>query len=112
MGVPKATSERVAEAGKAPRRPVADGLQPGAAGDAPEEVAAAEAALAAGRLADAARLATHSLLTRKTARAFAVLTIVQCKRGDLGGAKTWFGQVTGSAKTAARKVCLGEGVEL
>jgi hypothetical protein len=63
-------------------------------------------------LAEAARLAQHSLLAGKSARAFAVLTIVHCERGDLGGAQTWYGQTSGSAKAAAKKACQKAGVSL
>lgn len=76
------------------------------------EVLAAEAALKAGKLAEAARLAQHSLLAGKSPRALAVLTIVHCERGDLGGAQTWYGQISGSAKAAAKKACQKSGVEL
>jgi serine/threonine-protein kinase len=79
--------------------------------DVPDEVVQAEAALSAGRLSDAARLAEHSLLTRPTSRAFAVLTKVRCRQGDLGGARTWFGQIRGAgAQAAVRKACAKDGV--
>ncbi|MFZ4579486.1 MAG: serine/threonine-protein kinase [Myxococcota bacterium] len=79
--------------------------------DVPDEVVQAEAALSAGRLSEAARLAEHSLLTQPTSRAFAVLTKVRCRQGDLGGARTWFGQIRGAgAQTAVRKACAKDGV--
>ncbi len=77
----------------------------------PEEVAAAEAAFKSGRLAEAEKAATHSLLTAKTARAFAILTLVHCKRGDLGGAQIWFGQMS-AGKGAVKRACAADGVSL
>jgi serine/threonine-protein kinase len=80
--------------------------------DVPDEVVQAEVALSAGRLSDAARLAEHSLLAQPTTRAFAVLTKVRCRQGDLGGARTWFHQIRGTGTQAAvRKACAKDGVE-
>ena len=83
------------------------------AGEVPEEVVQAEAAFLAGRTADAERLASHSLLTGRTARAFAILAKSRCKRGDLGGAKTWFGQIGNAGlKAAVKRACASDSVEL
>ena len=86
---------------------------PAAAKDSvPAEVVDAETALHAGKLAEAERLAVHSLTAQQTNRAFDVLTRVHCKRGDLGGAQTWFGQLKGAARGAVRKACATDGVTL
>ena len=78
----------------------------------PAEVLEAEAALRAEKLAEAERLAVHSLTTQATSRAFEILTRVHCKRGDLGGAKTWFGQIKGAGKGSVKKACAIDGVAL
>lgn len=77
----------------------------------PDEVVTAEIALKNGKVGEAEKAATHSLLTARTSRAFAVLTLVHCKRGDLGGAQTWFGQMS-AGKAAVKRACATDGVVL
>jgi len=82
-----------------------------AAPPVPDEVVTAETALKNGKLGEAEKAATHSLLTARTSRAFAILTLVHCQRGDLGGAQTWFGQMS-AGKGAVKRACAADGVVL
>ncbi len=79
---------------------------------APAELVEAEAAFASDNLPDAERKATHSLLTMRHPRAFALLTKIHCQRGDLGGARTWYGQASGGAKAQAKRYCADQGIAL
>ncbi len=83
-----------------------------AAGPLPTEVVEAQEAFASGRLAEAERKATHSLLGSRNPQAFAVLAKIHCARGDLGSAKTWFGQTSGAAKADAKRYCASQGIAL
>ena len=46
------------------------------------ELAQAEEALAAGNVAEAIRLAQHSLYAGKSSRAFAIVTMARCRQGE------------------------------
>jgi eukaryotic-like serine/threonine-protein kinase len=83
-------------------------LSPEAARDLEE----AEAALAAGKSADAVRLAQHSLYAQKTSRAHAVITRARCAQGDLGNAKAAFAQVSARDRSPVVRACGKLGIEL
>jgi serine/threonine protein kinase len=104
-GTPKETTRAPkSEAGKA--RDVA--LSPEAARDLDD----AEAALAAGKPADAIRLAQHSLYAQKTSRAHALITRARCAQGDLGNANAAFAQVSARDRSTVVRACGKMGVEL
>jgi eukaryotic-like serine/threonine-protein kinase len=96
---------RAIEAGK-----TKDGvkLSPEAARDLDE----AEAALAAGKPADALRLAQHSLYAQKSSRAYAVITRARCAQGDLGNAKAALAQVSPRDRSQVVRACGKMGTEL
>jgi len=83
-------------------------LSPEAARDLDE----AEAALAAGKPADAVRLAQHSLYAQKTSRAYAVIARARCAQGDLGNAKAALAQVSARDRSPVVRACGKLGVEL
>jgi hypothetical protein len=83
-------------------------LAPEAAKDLDE----AEAALAAGKPADALRLAQHSLYAQKSSRAYAVITRARCAQGDLGNAKAALAQVSARDRSSVVRACGKLGVEL
>jgi eukaryotic-like serine/threonine-protein kinase len=83
-------------------------LSPEAARDLDE----AEAALDAGKPADAVRLAQHSLYAQKTSRAYAVITRARCAQGDLGNAKAALAQVSARDRSPVVRACGKLGVEL
>jgi eukaryotic-like serine/threonine-protein kinase len=76
------------------------------------ELADAEAALEAGRGADAIRLAQHSLYTQKSSRAYAIITRARCAEGDLGNAKAALAQVGARDRSAVVRACGKLGVDL
>ncbi len=92
----------------APRAIKAETLSPEAARDLDE----AEAALAAGKPADAVRLAQHSLYAQKTSRAHAVIARARCAQGDLGNAKAAFAQVSARDRSTVARACGKLGIEL
>ena len=73
--------------------------------DLATDLAKAQAAFAAGNYPEAERLAVRSLTQTPSADAFGLLAKVHCQRGDISGAKTWYGQLRGGAKSAVRKYC-------
>ncbi|MSQ82982.1 MAG: serine/threonine protein kinase [Myxococcales bacterium] len=73
--------------------------------DLATDLAKAQAAFAAGDYLQAERHAARSLTQSPSADAFGLLAKVHCQRGDLSGAKTWYGQIRGGAKSAVRKYC-------
>ena len=83
-------------------------LSPEAARDLDE----AEAALDAGKPADAVRLAQHSLYAQKTSRAYAVIVRARCAQGDLGNAKAALAQVSARDRSQVVRACGKLGVEL
>ena len=76
-------------------------LSPAAAAD----LAEAQAALAAGRSADAIRLAQHSLYAQKSSRAYAIIARARCAQGDLGNAKAALAQVAARDRSAVIRDC-------
>ena len=83
-------------------------LPPAVAG----ELADAEAALAAGRNADAIRLAQHSLYAQRSSRAYAIIARARCAQGDLGNAKASLAQVGTHDRPAVMRACDKLGVDL
>ncbi len=79
---------------------------------AADDAAVAEAALASEDWPTAERSAVRAAATTGDPRAFAVLVRVHCRRGDVAGARTWHGQLSGAAKAAARAWCAVRGVDL
>jgi serine/threonine-protein kinase len=76
-----------------------------------EELAAAEKALDAGDLAEAIRVAQHSLQIVRTPRAFAIMARAYCRKGDLEGARIRLPNVGGERARVLRD-CKAAGVEL
>jgi serine/threonine protein kinase len=83
-------------------------LPPEAARDLDE----AEAALDAGKPADAVRLAQHSLYAQKSSRAYAVIARARCAQGDLGNAKAALAQVGARDRAQVVRACGKLGTEL
>jgi len=83
-------------------------LTPAAAGD----LAEAEAALEAGKSADAIRLAQHSLYAQKTSRAYVIMVRAHCTQGDLGNAKAALAHVAARDRAALLRACGKLGVDL
>ena len=72
----------------------------------------AEAALDAGKPADALRLAQHSLYAQKTSRAYAVIVRARCAQGDLGNAKAALAHVSARDRAPVVRACGKLDVEL
>jgi serine/threonine-protein kinase len=93
-------------AAKAPAKQ--ETLSPAAASD----LAEADAALVAGKSAEAIRLAQHSLYAQKTSRAYGIIARARCAEGDLGNAKAALAQVAARDRAAVVRACGKVGVEL
>jgi hypothetical protein len=78
-----------------------EALSPAAASD----LAEAQAALAAGKSAEAIRLAQHSLYAQKSSRAYAIIARARCAQGDLGNAKAALAQVAARDRSAVVRDC-------
>jgi outer membrane biosynthesis protein TonB len=76
-------------------------LSPAAASD----LAEAQAALDAGKSADAIRLAQHSLYAQKSSRAYAIIARARCAQGDLGNAKAALARVAARDRSAVIRDC-------
>ena len=72
----------------------------------------AQAALEAGKTADAIRLAQHSLYAQKSSRAYALIALARCKEGDLGNANAALAHVTGRERTEVVRGCGKLGLEV
>ena len=87
-----------------------------AEGALPDDVRAdlegAEAALGRGETRDAKRLAQHSLLGKKTGRAYSILTRAACRDGDLANARAGLRNVTAAERSAVLEACAAAGLEL
>jgi serine/threonine-protein kinase len=117
---PPAAVRDEAETEHAPKRAVAatlgggggaarpETLTPAAAGD----LADAEAALEAGKGAEAIRLAQHSLYAQKSSRAYVIIVRAHCTQGDLGNAKAALGHVAARDRAAVLRACGKLGVDL
>ena len=93
----------------------ADGAKAKDAAQAPEaarDLDDAEAALEAGKAADALRLAQHSLYAQKSSRAYALIARARCAQGDLGNAKAALAQVAARDRSAVVRACGKLGIEL
>jgi hypothetical protein len=88
--------------------PKSETLSPEAASD----LAEAEAALEAGKNADAIRLAQHSLYAQKSGRAYAIIVRAHCAQGDLGNAKAALSHVAARDRAAVLRTCGKLGVDL
>jgi hypothetical protein len=75
-------------------------------------VAAARAALERGDTREAKRLAQHSLLGKRTGRAFTILTRAACRESDLTNARAGLRNVPGADKAAVLKACAAAGLDL
>jgi hypothetical protein len=102
---PSAHAERTASGGSGGAH---HALSPAAAAD----LAEAEAALDAGKPADAIRLAQHSLYAQQSGRAYAVMTRARCAQGDLGNAKAAFVHVDAGDRAAVLRDCRKLGMQL
>jgi serine/threonine protein kinase len=100
-----AKSPHGASAGGAARP---EALSPAAAGD----LAEAQAALEAGKGADAIRLAQHSLYAQKSSRAYAIIVRAHCGQGDLGNARAALAHVAPRDRAAVLRDCGKLGVDL
>ena len=103
----------VAEAGAA-KEPRAARSHAGA--PLPDDVRAdlegAEAALERGDAREAKRLAQHSLLGRRTGRAFSILTRAACREGDLANARAGLRNVSAGDRPSVVKACAAAGLDL
>jgi serine/threonine-protein kinase len=73
--------------------------------EAAKDLDDAEAALDAGKPAEAIRLAQHSLYAQKSSRAYAVIARARCVQGDLGNAKAAFAQVAPRDRPPVVRAC-------
>jgi hypothetical protein len=87
-----------------------------AEGPLPEDVRAdleaAEAALASGDAREAKRLAQHSLLGKRSGRAFSLLTRAACRDGDLTNARANLRAVSGGERASVLRACAAAGLDL
>jgi eukaryotic-like serine/threonine-protein kinase len=85
-------------------------------GPLPEDVRVdlegAEAALARGDTREAKRLAQHSLLGKRTGRAFSILTRAACREADLTNARAGLRNVGSAERAAVLKACAAAGLDL
>jgi eukaryotic-like serine/threonine-protein kinase len=72
----------------------------------------AEAALAEGNTREAKRLAQHSLLGKRTSRAFSIVTRAACRDGDLANARAGLRNVAAADRAAVLKACAAAGLDL
>jgi len=110
---PDATTRTMGAKAPSPKR--ADGAKAKDAALAPEaarDLDEAEAALEAGKAADALRLAQHSLYTQKSSRAYALIVRARCAQGDLGNAKAALAQVSARDRSSVVRACGKLGIEL
>jgi len=110
---PDATTRTMGAKAPPPKR--ADGAKAKDAALAPEaarDLDEAEAALEAGKAADALRLAQHSLYTQKSSRAYALIVRARCAQGDLGNAKAALAQVSARDRSSVVRACGKLGIEL
>jgi serine/threonine-protein kinase len=87
----------------------ADGALPD---DVRTDLEAAEQALVRGDTREAKRLAQHSLLGKRTARAFSVLTRAACRDGDLANARAALRNAASSDRPSILKACAAAGLDL
>jgi serine/threonine-protein kinase len=80
--------------------------------DVRADLEAAESALGRGDTREGKRLAQHSLLGRRTDRAFSVLTRAACREGDLANARAGLRNVSGAERGAVLKACAAAGLDL
>jgi serine/threonine-protein kinase len=80
--------------------------------DVRADLEAGEAALARGDAREAKRLAQHSLLGKRTSRAFAILTRAACKDGDLTNARAGLRNVGAADRAAVLRACAAAGLDL
>jgi serine/threonine-protein kinase len=92
------------------------GARAHAEGAVPDDVRAdldaADAALARGDAREAKRLAQHSLLGKRTGRAFSVLTRAACREGDLANARASLRNVSAADRSVVLKSCTASGLDL
>jgi outer membrane biosynthesis protein TonB len=114
--VAPAPSEAPAPAHKGPASKTAERPAKGGHEALPAEVAgdldAAEKALGSGDPANALHLARRTLGVQKSGRAFAVITRVYCRQGDLGNAKATFQQVPPALRQGVVHFCKMHDVDL
>jgi serine/threonine-protein kinase len=94
----------------------ARGAHPRAEAAMPDDVRAdldaAEAALGRGDAREAKRLAQHSLLGKRTPRAFSILTRAACREGDLANARAGLRNVSGAERPGVVRACATAGLDL
>jgi hypothetical protein len=90
-------------------RPHADVALPD---DVRADLDGAEAALGRGETREAKRLAQHSLLGKRTARAFSILTRAACRDGDLSNARAGLRNVASGEKAGVLRACAAAGLDL
>jgi serine/threonine-protein kinase len=76
------------------------------------ELDAAERALTGGDASEAIRLARHSLLAKKSSRAFALIARAYCRAGDLGNARAALHSVRGADLARVKQDCKKSGIDL
>ncbi len=80
--------------------------------DVHADLEAAEAALARGDAREAKRLAQHSLLGKRSGRAFAILTRAACRDGDLTNARANLRNVGAGERAGVLRACAAAGLDL
>ena len=80
--------------------------------DVRSDLDGAEAALGRGETREAKRLAQHSLLGKKTGRAYSILTRAACRESDLANARAGLRNVAASERGSVLKACAAAGLDL
>lgn len=106
---PPAATEPVAAKEPRAARSHSDGPLPD---DVRSDLEGAEAALGRGDAREAKRLAQHSLLGKRTGRAFSILTRAACREGDLANARAALRNVSAPDRSSVVKACAAAGLDL
>jgi eukaryotic-like serine/threonine-protein kinase len=103
-----------APAKAAPKEPARAHAEAPLPDDVRADLDAAEAALAGGDAREAKRLAQHSLLGKRSGRAFSILTRAACRDGDLTNARANLRNVgaSGGERASVLRACAAAGLEL
>jgi serine/threonine-protein kinase len=80
--------------------------------DVRSDLTAADSALSRGETREAKRLAQHSLLGRKTSRAFSILTRAACRESDLTNARANLRNVGKPDRASVLSACAAAGLDL
>jgi hypothetical protein len=106
---PASPASATRETPRAPARAHAEAALPD---DVRVDLAGAAAALERGDTREAKRLAQHSLLGKRTSRAFVLLTRAACRDGDLANARASLRNVASGDRAAVLGACAAAGLDL